>query len=725
MENVSTTELILRTTEGNRNAILTIPAKYDPNLLTVDSCVLFIQSQGVKISDEGNKRLNSAISQWKQQSPSEDVKVEVAQAVQPIHGKDATINWLHEALSDQIATATTEGNIDHYEQSAFKLINQGELLGEIIAATEGEDGIDVKGMSIAARPGKPLQTRIHESIEIRDENKLYAAFDGIFQFKDEVILINPVLDVGSQVDFSTGNIDFKGDVVIRHGVKDRFKVKATGGIKINGLVEDAIIEAGGDLDTYRGIVFRQSGSITVGGNLRTSHINNVKGVINGSLNLDREMINCQITIGDKLYSPNGSVIGGDNNISGSIKVSKLGSTAGVPIIRIGDLPLLTEKLKQFKEEQKVFGEKLKKIVGMMERLEQARILSPEQKELATDDKAVSSMLDSDPSIEVVGIGRNGREAVEMAQQLKPDLITLDIEMPEMDGLTALRHIMRNAPTHVVMLSSLTTEGSTAALRALSLGAADILAKDQSQFTLSINNIKEDLIARVKALGTKRKPIIPSSAGCTLSSPPNEIPKLSANMFDLICIGASTGGPPVLEALISSIPPGFNVPIVIAQHMPRLFTESMTKRLNGMCPLNVVHGADRMPLESGRVIIAPGGEHTHIEKKSFKRWAIRISEQPTTEVSRPSVDVLFSTAAKAIGRRTLAIILTGMGNDGYEGGKLLHDAGAPIIAQSEETCVVYGMPKKITENALAMASLSPQDIARTLQSLVKTGVSSIV
>lgn len=330
-------------------------------------------------------------------------------------------------------------------------------------------------------------------------------------------------------------------------------------------------------------------------------------------------------------------------------------------------------------------------------------------------RALTQMLSTSPDIEIVGTGRNGREGLEMAGRLRPDVVTLDIEMPEMDGLTALQHIMHDCPTQVLMLSSLTTEGSHAALRALSLGAADVLAKDASQISLSITNMQAELVSRVRALGLSRsqrfRAFVPPPPG-----PAQQVPVFRPGQFDMVCIGSSTGGPPVLEKILGVLPDSINVPIVVAQHMPAVFTLSMSQRLDQICALKVKHGEDGMPLERRTIYIAPGGKHCHIERAGLAKWVMRINDLPVEALYRPSVDALFESAASAIGARVLGIVLTGMGNDGMLGGQLLHKKGATLLAQSAQTCVVYGMPKGITEQGLVAASLSPEKIAQTMQSL---------
>lgn len=342
--------------------------------------------------------------------------------------------------------------------------------------------------------------------------------------------------------------------------------------------------------------------------------------------------------------------------------------------------------------------------------------------LVVDDSAfmrrvIRQMLESDAEIEVVGVARDGQEGLDFARKLQPDVITMDIEMPSMDGLTALRFVMREAPTQVLMLSSLTTEGSLASLQALKLGAADVLAKDASQFSANITKIQGELLIRVRALGRSRArraataKSAPTSPSAT--APP---PTFRRGQFDLVCIGSSTGGPPVLETLISALPPAFDTPIVIAQHMPELFTRSMAARLDEMCSQRVLHAADGMPIERKTIYIASGGSHTKIVKKSLARHALAVGPEPTDAVYKPSVNALLSSAAAATGSRTLAIVLTGIGDDGMLGAKDLHAKGAIVLAQSEPTCVVYGMPKAVASANLAKACLAPAELGRALASL---------
>lgn len=331
-------------------------------------------------------------------------------------------------------------------------------------------------------------------------------------------------------------------------------------------------------------------------------------------------------------------------------------------------------------------------------------------------RALSQMLATAEDVQVVGAARNGREGLEMARQLKPDVITLDIEMPEMDGLTALQHIMQECPTQVLMLSSLTTEGSHAALRALSLGAADVLAKDASQISLSITKMQAELVSRVRALGSAKAHRFRSVKAIAGTGPAHAVPVFRPGQFDVVCIGSSTGGPPVLETILGALPEGVQTPIVVAQHMPAVFTKSMSQRLDDLCAVRVLHIEDGMPLDRRAIYIAPGGKHTHIDRVGLARWRFRVDDEPAHAIYRPGVDALFESAANAVGGRVLGIVLTGMGNDGLIGGQILHKRGATLLAQNADSCVVYGMPKGITEQGLVAASLPPERIAQALKTL---------
>jgi two-component system chemotaxis response regulator CheB len=328
-------------------------------------------------------------------------------------------------------------------------------------------------------------------------------------------------------------------------------------------------------------------------------------------------------------------------------------------------------------------------------------------------KAISQIIASDPTLQVIDTARNGREAVEKAVALRPDLITLDIEMPELDGLTALSRIMAQAPTRVLMVSSLTKEGSRSALHALRLGAMDFVAKDQSQITLAVDTLREQILSKVRAL---REAQPPSAVVSHAVGPTPPAVQFKPGQFDAVVVGSSTGGPPALEQMLMQIPADVSCPIVIAQHMPEMFTRSMAERLDQQCAITVVHGENRMPLLRGTAYIIPGGKHGRVHRVGTMRLELEVGVEPREAFYKPCVNELFASAGRCLRQRALGVILTGMGDDGFLGAKELVGAGGKMLAQSAESCVVYGMPKAITSHGLAEASLTPTQIGRVLATL---------
>lgn len=326
-------------------------------------------------------------------------------------------------------------------------------------------------------------------------------------------------------------------------------------------------------------------------------------------------------------------------------------------------------------------------------------------------KALVRMIESDPGLKVIGQGCNGEEAVKLAAELKPDVITLDIEMPVMDGLTALGRIMAETPTPVLMCSSLTTQGSRDALKALRLGALDFIAKDASYVSIHIDAIRDDLITKIKAVGSRK--LRPTASGRAVEVNAKVLTGFAPDRFDLILIGSSTGGPPVLEQILSSLPPDMAAPVVVAQHMPNIFTKSMSERLDSLCAVTVVHGEHGMPLYPGTVYIGQGGKHVHVARTPGGRWSLQIDDEPADALYKPSVDELFRSGARAAGGRCLGVVLTGMGSDGQLGARDIKARGGVILAQDEATSVVYGMPRAVAREGLADASLPPAGIISQL------------
>lgn len=334
-------------------------------------------------------------------------------------------------------------------------------------------------------------------------------------------------------------------------------------------------------------------------------------------------------------------------------------------------------------------------------------------------KALAAMLSKDPEIEVVGAARDGEEGLEMIRRHQPDVVTLDIEMPRMDGLTALRHIMMEMPRPVLMVSSLTTEGAEATLKAMELGAVDFIPKQLSKVSLDIVKIEDDLRAKVKLIAKRRMSHLSRSsltarvraagaAGAAqagaASAAPAERPSRAARpggsqTRDLVAIGVSTGGPPAVQKVLSVLPKDFPAGILIAQHMPAAFTGPFAKRLDSVCQITVKEAEDGERLQHGVAYVAPGGKHLRLDQK-VSRIDVRVVEEPREALYKPSATVLFDSVAAGVGRRGLGVVLTGMGSDGLDGMKALKAKGGRALAQSDSTCVVYGMPKAIVDAGLA-------------------------
>ncbi|MFA7229063.1 MAG: chemotaxis response regulator protein-glutamate methylesterase [Melioribacteraceae bacterium] len=339
-------------------------------------------------------------------------------------------------------------------------------------------------------------------------------------------------------------------------------------------------------------------------------------------------------------------------------------------------------------------------------------------------KSLSIMLESDPGITVVGTAKNGLEGYDLAKSLRPDIITLDVEMPVMDGLTALKKIMTDCPTSVIMVSSITTEGALATIKALELGAVDFIPKELSFVSVSITNIREDLIQKVKEI-VRQKSLKDRLLRIRNSSAPAIPPKRITNVikdiprigYRAIAIGISTGGPFTLQKVLPMISDKINVPVFIVQHMPPKFTKSLAERLNGMCPLEVKEAEDNETIRPNVIYIAPGGLHMKVRSNGIKGVAIQITPDPSDSLHRPAVDVMMNSVINVYGKHTLGIIMTGMGKDGYEAIKNLKSLGGHAIAQDEESCVVYGMPKAIVDGGLADLILPAERIAGAINRVV--------
>lgn len=321
--------------------------------------------------------------------------------------------------------------------------------------------------------------------------------------------------------------------------------------------------------------------------------------------------------------------------------------------------------------------------------------------------AIRSVLSKDPTIDIVGTAADGMEGVAKAIELKPDLITMDVEMPRMDGIAALRMIMAKAPTRVIMVSTLTNEGARATFEALDAGAIDYIPKNVTDSTQAQNVFREELLRKVQeAVRSRLGRIIPSPGLRTAAAPPQMVqravsPSLRGKKINYVAIGASTGGPVALQEVLSRIPVNFPYGIMVGIHMPKAFTGPYADRLNAKCSMAIREAVDGDILKPGLALVAPGGMHTTLVRQGSN---VMVKVMPTANYPQyvyiPSVDLMMSTMAEATSGSMLGVILTGMGNDGFKGMQLLKSKGGVTIAQDEATSTIYGMPKACVEGGVA-------------------------
>jgi len=314
-------------------------------------------------------------------------------------------------------------------------------------------------------------------------------------------------------------------------------------------------------------------------------------------------------------------------------------------------------------------------------------------------KRIRHELESTGEIMVAGEAANGREAVEMASRLNPDLITMDVAMPEMDGISAVREIMRRRPADIIMFSALTREGARATLDALDAGAVDFLAKQDGinggSVKASGGNLCDRVVSIARAKHVRKKPLMdgmppirPLSA--SFSRPLAHRP----GTLELVAIGASTGGPVAVQRVLSALPADYPCPVLVAVHMPAEFTPTFAERLDSICRVNVAQASDKAALLPGQALIAPGGMQTLVESHA---GGLRVSIKPGgDQLYKPSVDIMFGSVARALGDAAHAVVLTGMGADGTEGARLLKKRGSTVWSQDQATSVVYGMPSSVAK-----------------------------
>ncbi|MCO8163386.1 chemotaxis response regulator protein-glutamate methylesterase [Pseudomonas sp. 21LCFQ010] len=374
-------------------------------------------------------------------------------------------------------------------------------------------------------------------------------------------------------------------------------------------------------------------------------------------------------------------------------------------------------------------------------------------------RRVTEILSSDPLIQVVGTATNGKEAIEQALALKPDVITMDYEMPMMDGITSVRHIMQRIPTPVLMFSSLTHEGARVTLDALDAGAVDFLPKNFEDISRNPDKVKQLLCEKINSIARSNRrfssfgsssqstpaatattpapavspsvrrtppPVAPTpapaatrpltsrAAPVTASASPaaapahaHHSPTPRRKAYKLVAIGTSTGGPVALQRVLTQLPANFPAPIVLIQHMPAAFTKAFAERLDKLCKISVKEAEDGDLLRPGLALLAPGGKQMMVDG----RGAVKILPGDERLNYKPCVDITFGSAAKAYGDKVLSVVLTGMGADGREGARMLKQGGSTVWAQDEASCVIYGMPMAIVKADLADAVYSLDDIGR--------------
>jgi two-component system chemotaxis response regulator CheB len=347
-------------------------------------------------------------------------------------------------------------------------------------------------------------------------------------------------------------------------------------------------------------------------------------------------------------------------------------------------------------------------------------------------RRVKAMLETDPRLEVVAEAANGAEAVDMAAKLRPDVITMDIEMPVMDGITATKRIMQGSPRPILMFSSLTTDGAQATLDALDAGAVDYLPKRFEDISKNREEATRALCERVYTIASRgravRRPVTPAPTaapaapttaarpGARIPPPPPPPPRTAAmprrGTVKLVAIGTSTGGPVALQEVLTKLPASFPYPLMLVQHMPGSFTPAFAQRLDQLCSITVKEAADGDVLQPATALLAPGGKQMLVESRGG-RHVVRIIDSEPGQTYKPSVDITFSSIAKLFPAQTLAVILTGMGADGREGCRSLKAGGSMVWSQDEASCVVYGMPSAVAEAGLSDRVLALKEVGPAL------------
>lgn len=348
--------------------------------------------------------------------------------------------------------------------------------------------------------------------------------------------------------------------------------------------------------------------------------------------------------------------------------------------------------------------------------------------------SLKKILSEDPEIEVLDTARDGYEGILKIQSLRPDVVTMDVEMPVMNGLQALEEIMRWQPTPVIILSSVTTQGGKLTIKAFDLGAAEVVAKPSGKVGDDLPALAKDITLKVKSVAgidprrLKNRLVTPRSSNIQSEEKSSGLidtivtkkgqSLCPGNNIEIVGIGTSTGGPTALQIVLSQLPKDFPVPVIVSQHMPAGFTAPLASRLDSLCQITVKQAEHGEILRAGTAYIGEAGKQFQVKRDRNELTAVVTSDTPIATLYRPSVDVMFMSLAREVGAGVLGLVMTGMGNDGLKGMKELKLKGAFAMAESEKTCIVYGMPRAVVEGGLADRIEQLPDIGKALIECVK-------
>jgi two-component system chemotaxis response regulator CheB len=339
--------------------------------------------------------------------------------------------------------------------------------------------------------------------------------------------------------------------------------------------------------------------------------------------------------------------------------------------------------------------------------------------LVVDDSAyhrrtLVKIIDSDPEMEVIDTARDGEEAIKKVVNLKPDLVTLDLEMPRMDGFTFLRWLMRNQPRPVLVVTS--RDSNRSVFKALELGAVDFVIKPVKRAAVELGDVADSVLRKIREISKLKVEDLPAKLTAMAEArTPVPISAPSSGKFSLVAIGASTGGPPALQSILSSLPRGLPVGIVISQHMPEGFTRLFSERLNRTVGIRVNEAAEGEEIENGKALVAPGGKHLLLRGEKDGRVTVRLVRARPEDRYAPSIDMMMDSVAGIYGKRMIGVLLTGMGDDGALGMKSVKEGRGLTIAEAEETCIVFGMPREAIKKGVVDRVLPLPDIGNMIVS----------